>query len=168
MGCGWTTCQDASSPVYVKPAASQPVLRFHGGEHKRTLLVAENYALTLLEGNRFEEAKVLMRKTLPAARRVFGKDASNTLKMRSVYAEALYRDPGATLDDVREAVTTLDDVERIVRRVLGSAHPHVSILEGHLRESRAALRARETNAAGGRVRHEENYAYLQGEGNEND
>ena len=25
MGCGWTTCQEASSPVYVNPAASQPV-----------------------------------------------------------------------------------------------------------------------------------------------
>ena len=139
MGCGWTTCQDASSPVYVKPAASQPVLRFHGGEHKRTLLVAENYALTLLEGNRFEEAKVLMRKTLPAARRVFGKDASNTLKMRSVYAEALYRDPGATLDDVREAVTTLEDVERIARRVLGGAHSLTSAIECHVQNARAAV-----------------------------
>ena len=144
MGCGWTTCQDASSPVYVKPAASQPVLRFHGGEHKRTLLVAENYALTLLEGNRFEEAKVLMRKTLPAARRVFGKDASNTLKMRSVYAEALYRDPGATLDDVREAVTTLEETLPTARRVLGGAHPITMGIERHLRNAQAALRARET------------------------
>ena len=144
MGCGWTTCQDASSPVYVKPAASQPVLRFHGGEHKRTLLVAENYALTLLEGNRFEEAKVLMRKTLPAARRVFGKDASNTLKMRSVYAEALYRDPGATLDDVREAVTTLEETERIGRRVLGGTHPIILLMETSLKNARAALRARDT------------------------
>ena len=29
----------------------------------------------------------------------------------------------ATLDDLREAVTTLEDTERIARRVLGSAHP---------------------------------------------
>ena len=30
---------------------------------------------------------------------------------------------GATLDDLREAVTTLEDTERIARRVLGGAHP---------------------------------------------
>ena len=30
---------------------------------------------------------------------------------------ALYQDDGATLDDLREAVTTLEDTERIARRV---------------------------------------------------
>ena len=32
---------------------------------------------------------------------------------------ALYQDPRATLDDLREAVTTLEDTERIARRVFG-------------------------------------------------
>ena len=32
-------------------------------------------------------------------------------------------DPGATLDDLREAVTTLDESLRTARRVLGDAHP---------------------------------------------
>ena len=32
-------------------------------------------------------------------------------------------DDAATLDDLREAVTTLEDAERIARRVLGGAHP---------------------------------------------
>ena len=35
----------------------------------------------------------------------------------------LYEDDGATLDDLREAVTTLEDTERTARRVLGGAHP---------------------------------------------
>ena len=43
--------------------------------------------------------------------------------MRNSYAEALYKDTGATLDDLREAVTTLEETTRIARRVLGGAHP---------------------------------------------
>ena len=45
------------------------------------------------------------------------------LTMRWIYVMALYKDDGATLDDLREAVTTLEDAERIARRVLGDAHP---------------------------------------------
>ena len=37
------------------------------------------------------------------------------------YAQALYKDPGATLDDLREAVAELEDTERTARRVLGGA-----------------------------------------------
>ena len=62
--------------------------------------------------------------------------------MRMRYAAALYLHDGATLDDLRESVTTLEDTERIARRVLGGAHPHMRVLENHLRSSRAALRAR--------------------------
>ena len=54
------------------------------------------------------------------------------------------RDPGATLDDLREAVTTLEETARIARRVLGGAHPTAVGIEHRLREARAALRARET------------------------
>ena len=53
-------------------------------------------------------------------------------------------DDVATLDDIREAVTTLEDTARIIRRVLGKFHPRVAKIEGFLQESRAALRARET------------------------
>ena len=62
--------------------------------------------------------------------------------MRSTYAEALYKADGATLDDLREAVTTLEDVERTARRVLGGSHPLTVTIEGELRNARAALRAR--------------------------
>ena len=58
-------------------------------------------------------------------------------------------DPGATLDDLRESVTTLEDTERIARRVFGGAHPHLLFVERRLQNSRAVLRARE---AGHRVR----------------
>ena len=94
---------------------------------------------------RFEEAKSLLRKNVPVARRVLGESHELTLKMRSVYACTLYKDNGATLDDIHEAVTTLEDAERIARRVMGGANPITSVLETLLRQARAraALRARE-------------------------
>ena len=58
--------------------------------------------------------------------------------------EALDRDPDATLDDLREAVATLEDTARIARRVLGGSHPTTSGIEGTLRKSREALRVGET------------------------
>ena len=63
--------------------------------------------------------------------------------MRWIYAWALYKDSGATLDNVREAVTTLGESEPIARRVLGGAHPTTAGIERTLRDARAALRARE-------------------------
>ena len=89
---------------------------------------------------RFEEAKALIRKTRPISRRVLGGNDVITLRFRCMYASCLYKDANATLDDLREAVETLEDVERIARRVLGGAHPFVDIIEHHVRN---ALRARE-------------------------
>ena len=62
------------------------------------------------------------------------------------YAVALYNDPDATLDDLREAVTTLEDAQRIARRVMGGTHPSTVAIERVLELSRRALRAREGTA----------------------
>ena len=84
-----------------------------------------------------------MRKTMPVMRRVLGESNEITLKMRSLYGGTLYIDPGATLDDLREAVSTLEETERIARRVFGGAHPLVRETEDFLRKSRRALSDRE-------------------------
>ena len=57
---------------------------------------------------------------------------------------ALYADADATLDDLHEAVTTLEDTERVARRVFGGSNPITRGIEHELRDARAALRARET------------------------
>ena len=83
---------------------------------------------------------------MPVARRVLGESHELTLRLSCNFVEALYEDPDATLDDLREAVTTLEDAGRIARRVLGGAHPVVSTMEESLRDARAALRAREATS----------------------
>ena len=105
--------------------------------------VANNYASILNELKRFEVSKALLRKMIPVARRVLGDNDRLTLKMRWTYAMALYKAESATLDDIRAAVTTLEDAERTARRVFGGAHPNTMGIEGSLRDARAALRARE-------------------------
>ena len=67
--------------------------------------------------------------------------------MRWNYAESIWRDAAATLDDLREAVATLEDIARTTRRVLGSAHPTTTDIERDLQNARVVLRARETHAA---------------------
>ena len=109
---------------------------------------ASNYASSLRDLSRFEEARSLMRKTVPVARRILGDGHILTLKMRKIYAKALYFDAAATLDDLCEAVTTLEEIEPTTRRVLGGAHPIVAGIEISLRNARAALRARETPSPG--------------------
>ena len=108
------------------------------------MLETNNYAGILGGLGRFEETKSLTRKAIPISRRVLGEGHHLTLKMRSIYAVALWRDDGATLDDLREAVSTLGETTRIARRVLGGAHPLTSAIEDDLRDARAALRPRDT------------------------
>ena len=62
--------------------------------------------------------------------------------------EALCRDDGATLDDFREAATTLEETAPTARRVLGGAHPITGGIEAALQSARAALRWREETAPG--------------------
>ena len=77
------------------------------------------------------------------ARRVLGENYELTLRMRWVYAQTRYADTSATLDDIREAITTLEDIERIARHVVGGANPITMRIVALLRDARAVLRARE-------------------------
>ena len=118
--------------------------RLLGEDGETSLALAYNYANSFSELRRFEEAKALLRKTLPVARRVLGESHELTLRMRRIYAQTLYKDDAVTLDDLREAVTILEDAERTARRVLGGANPITMRIVAALRNARAALRARKT------------------------
>ena len=120
-------------------------LKLYGAQNRHTFIPANNYATSLISLERFEEAKVLLRKTMPVARRVLGEGCEALLIMRLNYAKAFYTDPNATLDDLREAVTTLEELETTARRVLGGSYPTTVTIEASLQDARAlaALRARE-------------------------
>jgi len=117
--------------------------RLYGEEHERTLVAANNYATSLAILRRFQAAKSLLRKTLHVARRVLGESNALTLRITREIARALHDDPGATLDDLREAVTTLEEAERTARRVLGGTHPLAASFVVSLYGARAALATRE-------------------------
>ena len=123
-------------------------LNIEGEESRNTQLEALNYANVLLRLKRFEEAKSLLRKTMPVARRVLRDSHELTLRMRLIYARALYQDDSGTLDDLREAVSTLEEAEQTARRVLGGAHPLTGAIEESLQETRAVLRACEGGDVG--------------------
>ena len=57
----------------------------------------------------------------------------------AAHSEALYLDTGATLDTLREAVTTLEDTYRIARRVFGGVHPVTVMIEHSLEEAGSTL-----------------------------
>ena len=122
-------------------------LKLEGEEHKNTLVAALNYVASLHDLKRFEEAKARMRKAIPVARRVLGEGDRLTLKIKWNYARALYEDDAATLDDLRKAVTMLEETARTARRVLGGAHRVTEGTECALQEAREALRAREAQDA---------------------
>ena len=126
-----------------KPTTRRGVAR--SGKRRATvspICEASNLAFALASLGRFDEAKALLRRMMPVARRAVGSSHITTLRTRFIYAAALYEDPAATLDDLREAVTTLEDTIRIARRVLGGVHPTTEGIEQDLRDARTALRAR--------------------------
>ena len=121
-------------------------VQFYGEEHRESLREANNYANALHNLRRFKEVKALLRKMLPAAQRVLTDSHEITLKMRWTYASALHDDPSATLDDFREAVTTLEETTQAARRVLGGAHPLTTEIGQDLQKSRTVLHAREASS----------------------
>ena len=69
--------------------------------------------------------------------------------MRWLYANALHEDPGATLDDLREAVTTLESVTLSWKRIFGQSHPETPSVQKALASARKALAARAAASSSG-------------------
>ena len=104
--------------------------------------------MSLVKLQHLKEARTLLRKLIPVARRVFGESHELTLKMRWIYAEAHYKDSDATLADLREAVNTLEDSARGAKQVYGASHPFAKGFLYHIECSRLVIAARETPSPG--------------------
>ena len=129
--------------VRMRQCVYSGTLKLNGEEHRDTFAAAHNYAQTLLTLKKYEEGKSLLRRTIPMARRSLGESEQITLALRINYAVANYMRTGATLDELGEAVNTLEETERIALRVFGGAHPLTTTIEVDLRSARTVLRTRE-------------------------
>ena len=118
-------------------------LKLNGEQHRHTLGAANNYASSLLDLQRFKETKALLLKVMPVARRVLGESNEITLRLRWSYAQSLYEDPGATVDDLKEAMTTLEDAGYIALHVFGDIHPLAVAFAKVWHRARDTLAARE-------------------------
>ena len=78
--------------------------------------------MTLINIGRFEEAKRLLRKTTPVARRVLGTEHELSLSLREDLSRATLEGESPA-EDKREALRMLEDVAGVMRRVMGPAHP---------------------------------------------
>ena len=96
-------------------------VKLDGYRGEDTLIATSNYAVALLDLERYAEAKSILRKAIPNARRTLGAEHDLTLNFRRIYAECLCRD--GSRDDIAEAVAIYEDVLQRTRRIFGDDHP---------------------------------------------
>jgi hypothetical protein len=134
----------------VHQAVERRLLLFQGGRRRprrRGADLFNNCALSLYDLQRFEETKELLLKMTPTARRVLGEKHDIALTMRWLYAAALSKDPGATLDELREAVEILESVAPLRIRIFGEAHPETPMVQRALAAARERLALALTSGA---------------------
>ena len=59
--------------------------------------------------------------------------------MQRIYAQCLYKNDGASLEDITAAVATLEDLDRRQSRIYGAAHPQTGTTRARLAEAREKL-----------------------------
>ena len=114
-------------------------LKLDGEEHPSTLSAANNYAMLLITLRRFKEAKRLLRKVIPVARRVLGNEHNLTLSLCEDLSRATLLDGDSSAEEVREAVRALEDTLGVWRRVLGPQHPNTQRVQQNLEAYREAF-----------------------------
>jgi len=96
-----------------------------------TLVAASNVADSLINMQRFEEAKRVLRKVIPVAQRVLGTQNELTLSLREDLSRATL-DGESSAKEKRQALRMLEDVAGVRRRVLGPAHPETLFTQTEL------------------------------------
>ena len=107
----------------------------NGDAYPETINVALNFGRALYKDGDFSELKEVLRALLS----VQDVQGLHGLQLRWLYANALRNAENATLDDLVEAVETLDDVSQKWRRMLGPQHPDYPAVENALNRTRQAL-----------------------------
>ena len=87
----------------------------------------------------FDEAKAFLEDRIPEAIRALGKDHGTTFKLQRMYAQCLYQNADASQDDVTAAIAQLEDLDRRMTRIFGTAHPQTGHTRRRLAEAREKL-----------------------------
>ena len=117
-------------------------LTLHGLDDERTLISVTCLAISLIRGKKWAETKDLTHKALPAARRALGSDHELTIKLECRLARASYADEGASLDELRQAISMYEDLIRRARRIFGDSHPAAESMAARIEEARVILARR--------------------------
>jgi len=110
-----------------------------GGEHESARTSAMNYARTLGACGDFAGSAEFIRGCLPLVTKGLAPDHADVIHIRLHLANGLWLNRTASEDDVREAVTILEDLHPKASRVLGEAHPDFKCLDAALTDSRTKL-----------------------------
>ena len=125
-----------------------------GASHERTIACGVNLALSMLDVERWDDARTFLRKVLPVAGRSLGANHNQTLRLGQNLAAALNNNPEFTRDDPRlnqpravsrpidlntgddllEAENIMQDNVQRWRRVFGPAHPETRRAEDLLNQ----------------------------------
>ena len=79
--------------------------------------------MSLVQNEKFSEARDFAREQIPVATRALGPHAELTRNLRTYYAKAILCDTALPLDDVAKSVAIFEDIEIITRRIFGNVHP---------------------------------------------
>ena len=74
-------------------------------------------SVSLTDLKRYEEARSIQRKVIPAALRILGPEADTTLLLLRTNVRSVFSDPKATLADLRQAERSMRDVWQRTRRI---------------------------------------------------
>ena len=111
-----------------------------GTLHESTIMSAVNLAATLVDAlQQFDEARAFLRDRIPEATRSLGKDHGTTLRLERMHAQCLYRNDGASRDDITTAIATLEELYRRITRIYGATHPQTRGTQDYLEKARETL-----------------------------
>ena len=101
--------------------------------------------MSLVQNEKFSEARDFAREQIPVATRSLGPHAELTRNLRTYYAKAILCDTALPLDDVAESVAIFEDIEIITRRIFGNVHPDTLQAQKDMDSARMIWRARFSN-----------------------
>lgn len=109
----------------------------HGPESVYPATMGSNYAQTLIRVERFADAQAIGREIVQWAHR--NPDSPHSFHIAKALMDSLYKDPNASVDDLREAVEVFENIPATSSRVLGTGHPDTKNYEKALAKAKKAL-----------------------------